>query len=633
MGARQAGAGSGENGIRFGKYRLLRKLGEGAFGSVYEALLPGPMGFTKRVAVKRLRAAVLEDNPKVVQALINEARIGGLLHHGNIVDILEFGEVDGRYYMAMEYVDGPTLGEVIQACRMNRVLVPRFAVIDMAMGVCRGLHHAHTLRGLDGAPLGLIHRDIKPSNLILDAEGRAKILDFGIAKAASNLYATTTSAVVKGTPRYMSPEQVEAGVLSARSDIFSFGVVLYEAITGHLLFTARELAPMLRQILLEDLSDSIAKAEEALPGCGPILSRCLDRNPPGRFSTAKQLGDAMAELRKEYPADADMAEVVARLMNRVASSRSFQVVHPSDLENEETDDWQAPAGPYPEDVEADDEPTVRYDSAWDRFTTVFHDAEWPESTPVPAFDTPDSDVEGDAPGSRRRFGWLPWLAAVLTLILVGAGTYGVVRWLDGVRGAEVRGETGDSMAESPDGGGAGGLQPAGAGGEGEGETEAVTEAGESGLRGGLEGEGRLEGDEGHRPGEQPGGPERRGGVDPDPSEAGAEPGNGQPRDDEGGLEAVTEAEAEGVSEEELSADQRTLRITCPQACDVYLDSERHGSRSHLRTKIEDVDPGVHVLKLIRLSEDGTRQEKDFGVVIDGRENFVCWDFEAGESCR
>jgi serine/threonine-protein kinase len=266
----------GATGAQFGKYRIVRKIGEGAFGSVYEALLPGPMGFAKRVAIKRIRPTVVQDDPKFVQSMINEARIGGLLHHANIVDIFEFGQEGPHYYLAMEFVDGATLDGIMRLCSKRRVLLPRFAVVDLAMQVCRGLHYAHSFRDPGGQRLELIHRDMKPSNVMVDREGTAKICDFGIAKAASNLYKTTTEGFVKGTPRYMSPEQITGqGELTVRSDVFSLGVVLFEVITGRGLFSADSLISLMHKILEADLVQPLDEAEAAFPGSADLLRQAL----------------------------------------------------------------------------------------------------------------------------------------------------------------------------------------------------------------------------------------------------------------------------------------------------------------------------------------------------------------------
>jgi len=319
-------------GVQFGKYRIVRKLGEGAFGAVYEAYLPGPMGFTKRVAIKMLRSYIVAEDPTFVQSMVNEARIGGLLHHGNIVDVVEFDQVGEHYYLAMEYVDGLTLAEIVRICRHNDTLLPRFATLKLAGDICRGLHYAHTLSGPDGRPLNLIHRDLKPTNVIVNAEGVAKLLDFGIAKAASNLFNTTATSVTKGTPRYMSPEQMTSkAALTHRSDIFSLGVVLFEMIAGRVLFDAPSL-PGLAMLIVQGPPDpDLDEAEAALPGCRPILARAMELKVEDRYPDVQTLAADLIELGQQYPANTDMGEVIARLIPLMDTSEQAPVNATSDL--------------------------------------------------------------------------------------------------------------------------------------------------------------------------------------------------------------------------------------------------------------------------------------------------------------
>ena len=360
-------------GAQFGKYRIVRKLGEGAFGSVFEALLPGPMGFTKKVAIKKLRSKLVEEDPRFVQSMINEARIGGLLHHANIVDIIEFGQVGKHYYLAMEYVDGATLEDVVHICRRRQVLLPRFAIVDLALQACRGLHYAHQLKDHGGQPLDLIHRDLKPSNIIVDREGTAKILDFGIAKAASNLYKTTTTGVVKGTPRYMAPEQITGeNELSCRADIFSLGAVLYEVITGRVLFHADSLPSLMHKIVASDVSREMEQAEAAFPGCADLLGRALARDPEERFPDARALGDALRELGRAYPAEADMAEVIGRLLPQVDRTDVREIEDSQDLNLDASNLDAEPISTQISDSSRIPIPPPDPASAgWQRFSSVF----------------------------------------------------------------------------------------------------------------------------------------------------------------------------------------------------------------------------------------------------------------------
>jgi len=437
-------------GAQFGKYRVVRKLGEGAFGSVFEALLPGPMGFAKKVAIKKLRSKLVDDDPKFVQSMVNEARIGGLLHHANIVDIIEFGQVGRHYYLAMEFVDGATLEEMVKICRRRQVLLPRFAIVDLALQACRGLHYAHQLKDHEGMPLNLVHRDLKPSNIIVDREGTAKILDFGIAKAASNLFKTTTTGLVKGTPRYMSPEQISGEeVLTSRSDIFSLGAVLYEVITGRVLFHAQTLPSLMLKIVEARVEREIEQAEVAFPGCGALLDRALRKEPEERFPDSRSLGDALRELGRKYPAEADMAEVIGRLLPEVERTDVREIADSVDLRIDvsetgfdqlSTDISESGKTPIP--------PPAPSSAGWQQFTAAFgslddppgmSDAETVPFTPPPPPATTMRAAKLASPSGEPRdpppppggsvSGWkfgivvVGLLATIVLLVLVTIGLW------------------------------------------------------------------------------------------------------------------------------------------------------------------------------------------------------------------
>ena len=364
-----------KTGATFGKYRITRKLGAGAFGAVYEAVAPGPMGFAKKIAIKKIHSSLVASDPKFVQSMVNEARIGGLLHHANIVDTLEFGEVGGHYYMAMEYVDGATLAEVIDLCRRRGVLLPRFAIVDLAIQVCRGLHYAHNLVDHAGTRVNLIHRDLKPSNVMVDREGAAMICDFGIAKAASNLYHTTSTGMVKGTPRYMSPEQITGeGTLTPASDIFSLGAVLYELITGRVLFHAKDFSSLIYKIVAVQIERDLEAAEKAFPECRPLLQRALEADPGDRYPDARALADDLRALGRAYPAEADMADVVGKLLPAVDrsnildidDSKALNLTTAERTEEDEMDPsvYAAPSGRTPI-------PAATASAGWQRFTDAF----------------------------------------------------------------------------------------------------------------------------------------------------------------------------------------------------------------------------------------------------------------------
>ncbi len=270
----------------FGRYKLVSLLGEGGMAKVYLAVLSGPMGFEKEVALKKIDARLTQDD-RFVKALINEARLGGQLRHKNIVEVYEFNQVGEDYYLAMEYVNGWTLDSVVRNCRNAGKQMPPGVVLQIACQICRGLEYAHSLTTKDGAPMNLVHRDLKPGNVILSRGGDAKIMDFGIAKADSNLYKTTAADITKGTPIYMSPEQVTgSSKLSGRSDIFSMGSIVHEMLCLDVIFHGDNLLAIMHKVLQADIRDAMNNVRERVPGLEAVISKAMAKKPEDRYESA-----------------------------------------------------------------------------------------------------------------------------------------------------------------------------------------------------------------------------------------------------------------------------------------------------------------------------------------------------------
>lgn len=266
--------------------------------SVYRAVRSGPMGFAKQVAIKRLHPSLTEDDA-ILKALINEARLGGQLKHPNIVEIYEFNKAGDTYYLAMEFVDGWTLERVIRLARKFDKPIPPEVAIDAVAQLCDALNYAHTLESLDGVEVHLVHRDLKPANIILSREGAAKLMDFGIAKADTNLFKTTAVDTTKGTPHYMSPEQVAGDPnLGTTSDLFALGSVLYELATGKVLFRGDSLASILFAVARAEVDAQVAEVDDWIPGLSAIVGRCLKKDPAERFASARELGKELVALRE-----------------------------------------------------------------------------------------------------------------------------------------------------------------------------------------------------------------------------------------------------------------------------------------------------------------------------------------------
>ena len=309
--------------MNYGRYRFIRQIGAGGYGEVLLARAIGAEGFERIVAIKRLRGDLAASQLK---SFINEALIGGSLNHPNVVQVLDFQRLDFRdssspdFLLVMEYVDGIGLHEIlkIQDQCSTPLITPALA-LHIAMQVCEGLHYAHTARrftgdGRDRPLLRLVHRDIKPSNLMINRTGTVKIMDFGVAKSAANKGHSSTGRI-KGTLRYLSPEQAEGRKeIGHESDLFSLGLVLCEAITGHPVYQADQEHLVLLQALHGQTREAIEEADAIAPGIGPILERCCRRDPEQRFRTAEAFSRELRALAVSYPMTRSLADVVTEAL-------------------------------------------------------------------------------------------------------------------------------------------------------------------------------------------------------------------------------------------------------------------------------------------------------------------------------
>jgi serine/threonine-protein kinase len=286
----------------FGHYQLLELIGKGGMAEVFRAAAPGIDGFDDGFVVKRIRPDK-SDSPKFVQAFCEEARITALLRHPNIVQVYDFGQIDGAYFMAMEYLRGKDLSTVMRAARARRGALPPALAVFVAREIALALHHAHTLRLPDGTAAGIVHRDVTPSNIMLLQAGGVKILDFGIARAvavARPQEAGDKRPRLAGKLAYVSPELVRGAAVDHRSDVFSLGVVLWEMVAGQRLFAADSEADTLRNVLLQPIAEASRRRDDIPAKLDAIIARALEREPADRYQTAAEFA---AELDK-FLADA-----------------------------------------------------------------------------------------------------------------------------------------------------------------------------------------------------------------------------------------------------------------------------------------------------------------------------------------
>jgi len=281
---------------------------------VYRARQSGPMGFTKEVALKRLRAGSLTRDRKEIESLVNEARLGGQLHHPNIVEIYGCDVVDGSFFLAMEFVRGWLLDDVLWRLIEADEFLPIPCVIDVLRQIVQGLTYAHEAVDDNGAPLNLVHRDLKPQNLFLNRSGTVKIADFGLAKSTANLYKTTDTDETKGSPLYMSPEQIGGESLDGRSDLFALGSIAIELVTGLRAFEGTSVPNTLMRVLHVECDDAMGALAEAAPDLVPIVAGLLQANPADRFPSARAVLSQLDVLAGEVISGTHTRALAAALL-------------------------------------------------------------------------------------------------------------------------------------------------------------------------------------------------------------------------------------------------------------------------------------------------------------------------------
>jgi eukaryotic-like serine/threonine-protein kinase len=289
----------------FGKYELLERLGMGGMAIVYRARYTAAPGITKPVVIKKV-LDVYAENPAFVELFIHEARISVGLSHGNIVQVFDFGQVNGEYFLAMELVEGQPLSRVLKKAQaMSLAKLPAPLAVNIAIEMCKGLHHAHTRTDENGRPLGLVHRDISPDNILISYEGEVKISDFGVAKAQLAGRPETEAGMVKGKYLYFSPEQALGEQIDARSDVYAVGVVLFKMLCGRLPAEGPEHAVMQR-IVQGRLTPALQLNPDLDPALVDLLEEAMAHKREDRIPSAEalqhQLSHWMATRAPLFPA-------------------------------------------------------------------------------------------------------------------------------------------------------------------------------------------------------------------------------------------------------------------------------------------------------------------------------------------
>jgi serine/threonine protein kinase len=276
--------------LLFGKYRLIGVMNSGGMAELFLAQQAGLEGFTKVVALKRILPH-LAQSPDFVQMFLDEARLAARLDHPNIVRIYDFGEVNGQYFLAMEYLPGEDLSRIHHMLRRTGNKAPVDLAAAIVQAAAEGLHFAHQLTDSGGKPLGLVHRDANPANIIVTYQGTVKVVDFGVAKAVSNV-SQTQAGQVKGKSAYLAPEQATGEPdIDRRADVFCLGIVLWETLTGKKLFARENDTASAQAVVSSPVPPPNKLRPDIPPELDAITLRALAKNPDQRFQTAGELAD------------------------------------------------------------------------------------------------------------------------------------------------------------------------------------------------------------------------------------------------------------------------------------------------------------------------------------------------------
>ena len=302
-----------DRGETVARYRIVTPIAEGGMGEVYRAQMATIDGVEKMVALKVTRANVSKD---LTSLFVDEARLAMRLSHGNIVQAFDVGRVDDRLFLAMEYIDGINLADLLWACsqRLGQLLPHRY-VVFIAVELLKGLDYAHRRKDEDGVLLNVVHRDISPGNILISTEGEVKIADFGIAKSALRTKKTTQGRV-KGKLPYIAPEQLRESGVDPRTDLFATGAVLYEMLTGTWRVDPANPQEAIGQVLGGEFATPRAMVPDIPDSLEAIVLRALQSDPADRFASAAAMRhelEQFAQTQGYLLSSADFADFLEEL--------------------------------------------------------------------------------------------------------------------------------------------------------------------------------------------------------------------------------------------------------------------------------------------------------------------------------
>lgn len=332
--------------VTVGKYKLLRRLAVGGMAEIFLARVHGEAGFHRKVIIKKILPHYAGE-PEFVRRLVDEGLLAARLSHGNIVQVLDLGRLGSDYFIAMEFVDGVDLRDLLSTAFDREAEVPANIGIHILWQVARALAYAHDKKSARGESLDIVHRDISPANVFISWEGAVKLGDFGIAKARQRLSRHTMTGVLQGKFPYMSPEQTEGTELTQASDIFSFGSVAYELLTQQRPFEGESDMMILSRVKKAEYRP-IREVRPDLPGSfAEVVDTCLQKDLSVRFSRGSELERALATVVQENGWVVSEGDVAQFLLDLYGESRQPEGHVETALEEEKGEVVEAsPLDPY-----------------------------------------------------------------------------------------------------------------------------------------------------------------------------------------------------------------------------------------------------------------------------------------------
>lgn len=273
-------------------YEIGRRIAVGGMGEVYEGVAKD---LSRKVAIKRVLKEDEGSGEDMRDLFLREVAVAATLEHPNVTEVIDAGMWRGDLYLVMEYVEGASLAEVLEALRRHRRVLPVEIALGLVAQIARGLAHAHQRSLPDGTPLGIVHRDVAPENVLVAKTGLPKMVDFGLATLAGHNF--TSPGTIRGRPRCLSPEQARGEALDARSDIFALGGLMFELLSGQPLYTDENLATLLWKVTSGEYGDLVARLPGADPDLIDLLRTALAFDPNHRFRSAREMERALDSFR------------------------------------------------------------------------------------------------------------------------------------------------------------------------------------------------------------------------------------------------------------------------------------------------------------------------------------------------